>query len=271
MGEIYGVVYYILNTDNGKGYVGQTIIGIENRWKQHQYWTNMSSPYALYAAIRKYGISLFTIEQVDSASCLEELNEKEKSYIQKFDTFGPNGYNMTAGGGGRLGTKHTEATKKKMSDARLGWDPSKETRHRMSISAIGRKASDETREKISASGRGRIVSEETRLRMSQHNISEETREKLSIARKTWKRVPQEFCQRGHPFDEINTFWRRNGTARMCATCYYLVSGRNLPVRLLPYFRMTSPVLIRSITYAKPRNIEHTVSAPAELLRTVEGS
>jgi len=66
--------------------------------------------------------------------------------------------NRTEGGenppkGKRLGIKHSEETKKKISKAKL--NPSLETRAKISAAGIGRKVSEETRKKMSLSHIGK--------------------------------------------------------------------------------------------------------------------
>lgn len=58
----------------------------------------------LYKAFQKYGIENFIFEVLEECSILE-LSEKEKYYIEKFDTYF-NGYNMTAGGEDNQGDSH---------------------------------------------------------------------------------------------------------------------------------------------------------------------
>lgn len=93
-------IYKIINNINKKVYIGQTKRTIEIRWKQHlrEY---KDKDYALYKAMRKYGIENFTIEVIENCS-EEELNEKEEFYIRKYNSHinfeKSNGYNMTLGG-----------------------------------------------------------------------------------------------------------------------------------------------------------------------------
>lgn len=69
----------------------------------------------------------FKVVMIDSADSKEELNEKEKYYIEKFNSRNPEvGYNMRAGGdcgpGGPMfkGHHHSEQTRKNMSLNRSG-------------------------------------------------------------------------------------------------------------------------------------------------------
>lgn len=92
-------IYLIQNTINGKSYVGKSI-DISRRWSKHRSDTfNELSEvynYPLYRAMRKYGIENFKFSVLEECS-ETELNEKEKYWISKFDTFN-NGYNQTLGG-----------------------------------------------------------------------------------------------------------------------------------------------------------------------------
>lgn len=69
----------------------------------------------------------FSVEMIDTAETLEELNEKEIYWIEKLGARNPSiGYNMRKGGdcgpGGPryAGHKHSEETKRKMSESRKG-------------------------------------------------------------------------------------------------------------------------------------------------------
>jgi group I intron endonuclease len=100
-------IYKITNKTNGKTYVGQSV-DIEERWKQHQWkafnCNELAYNSAIHAAFRKYGLDAFTYEIVELCSP-EELDEREKFWIQELDTISPNGYNILVGGQGDRLTK----------------------------------------------------------------------------------------------------------------------------------------------------------------------
>lgn len=100
-----GYIYKITNNINNKIYIGQTIRSLEKRWKEHIFksksGTHMNLPLA--RAIRKYGAENFTISLVEEVAD-EELNDKEKYYINYYDSY-HTGYNATLGGDG--GIAHT--------------------------------------------------------------------------------------------------------------------------------------------------------------------
>lgn len=92
-------IYKIQNLINGKSYIGQSK-NIKRRWKDHCCSANNPTDHnynnPLYRSIRKYGIENFSFEVIEE--CLvSELNDKERFYIQKYDSFF-NGYNLTLGG-----------------------------------------------------------------------------------------------------------------------------------------------------------------------------
>ena len=98
-----GYIYLITNHINGKRYVGQTVNPIHYRWSKHieeAYGGNKSNS-LLHRAIIKYGASNFGVNILEECADTE-LNEKEKNYIKKYDTYYTHnkGYNMTWGGEG---------------------------------------------------------------------------------------------------------------------------------------------------------------------------
>lgn len=111
--ELYGIIYLIENTINGKCYVGQTINGFEKRYpmpgkgiervyKYHNYARAVDRNYNshLLNSIEKYGKEKFVvIEILDIAYSREELDEKEIQYIKLNNSY-KNGYNDTPGGSG---------------------------------------------------------------------------------------------------------------------------------------------------------------------------
>ena len=106
------IIYKITNDVNGKLYIGQTTFSLEKRWKEHVHKAMCDSPYALHGAIRKYGKEHFHIIQIDVASSIDELNEKEKYWIATLNTLSPNGYNLVEGG---RNAKWTESIREKLS------------------------------------------------------------------------------------------------------------------------------------------------------------
>ena len=89
-------IYKFTNKINNKIYIGQSK-NIENRYIRHLYDAKRGSKTMLHQAIRKYGIENFSFDII--AECaIDELNYKEKYYIEYFNSIMPYGYNMQSGG-----------------------------------------------------------------------------------------------------------------------------------------------------------------------------
>ena len=95
------LIYKITNKINNKIYIGLTKTGLELRWKKHLQasFSNRPDNSIFHKAIRKYGIDNFDKEILIDGLSLEEAYEKEKYYIQYFQSYDRTiGYNMTLGG-----------------------------------------------------------------------------------------------------------------------------------------------------------------------------
>lgn len=128
--EIYNgkyCVYVHTNKVNGKMYVGQTCQKPEYRWSNGTGYTG--STY-FYRAIQKYGWNNFEHEVVASNLTKEEADNFERLLIKMFNTTdGNNGYNLTDGGDGMTGFKHSSETKEKMRQNNLGANNNNYGRH----------------------------------------------------------------------------------------------------------------------------------------------
>ena len=115
------LIYKITNQINNKIYIGQTTRTLQERiysYRQEFLYAKISRP--IIAAMRLYGIENFIFEILeDDISSKEELDEKEKYYIQFYSSLTyQNGYNVELGG--NSAGKHSEETKKKISEAQVG-------------------------------------------------------------------------------------------------------------------------------------------------------
>lgn len=97
-----GYIYKITNILNQKSYIGKTIRDPEIRWNEHKQ-DNKHPNLPLQRAFKKYGIDSFSFEIIEEVK-EELLDEREKYYIKKFNTY-KQGYNATLGGEG--GVTHT--------------------------------------------------------------------------------------------------------------------------------------------------------------------
>ena len=153
-------IYKITNKINSKCYIGQTVCGLEKRWREH---CSSNKCTALSRAIKKYGKDNFMIEEIDGANNLSELNYKEWLYILNFNSVAPNGYNLKEGGNNK---KYSSISKKRMSRSQKGKILSKETREKISMSKTN--PSEETRRRISLAKKGYKVSDETRQKQREN-------------------------------------------------------------------------------------------------------
>ncbi len=110
-----GCVYKAENKVNGKCYIGKTVETIESRIVKHEWNANNSSEYAFHRALRKYGFDNFEWEILYESNDEEELEGAEIFYIEDYESFGSNGYNMTDGGEGTSGFIFSEESKIRMS------------------------------------------------------------------------------------------------------------------------------------------------------------
>ena len=173
------IVYLVRNKKNGKVYVGQTTKTVEVRWKAHLNESKRSKTF-FYKAIRKYGADNFSIETIDTASSIEELNKKEEEWIKHYNALDQKvGYNLQPGGSNR--TPH-EITRARMRAACIGRKPtrvgphSESTKQKIREKAlsrpskrIGMKHSEESKKRMSEIAKGRKVSEGVRLKIAEAN------------------------------------------------------------------------------------------------------
>jgi group I intron endonuclease len=152
----FGIIYKVTNKINGKVYIGQTVRGLHERRRKHNYSKQVCH---FHNAIRKYGKDSFKWEVLEECDTPNELNEMEFHYIEQFNSI-EEGYNMVSGGGVMSGWSHSKETKDLLSKkAKLrhatkghpneGRKWSKEIRKRMGESKRGKKQSKQQREKHS--------------------------------------------------------------------------------------------------------------------------
>lgn len=93
-------IYYIYkatNKINGKVYIGKTYDFLK---RKEEHLKDRRGNSIFHRAIDKYGADNFEWEIVDSTTQSERINLLEKYYIQQYDSYKSNGYNMTKGGDG---------------------------------------------------------------------------------------------------------------------------------------------------------------------------
>lgn len=196
--------YITTNIVNGKQYVGMHSARDVNN-------TYIGSGFAFKRAVEKYGKDCFKCEILCICESKDQAYRNEKTYIEKYNTLHPNGYNLSPTGGllvpGCFSDKMKEsliernknrivsaATRKKMSNKYV----SEETRKKMSIANTGRKHTEEWIQNSIKRHTGAIRSVETRKKLSEARkgrtpwnkgkvgvqvVTDETRLKMSLARK----------------------------------------------------------------------------------------
>lgn len=178
-------IYYIVNKENGKIYIGQSV-NVNKRLNRHksELRRNMHSNDYFQNSWNKYGENAFEFSL--HVECDEsELDALEIHYIAHYDSANrENGYNQDYGG---HKTKHRSLeTRRKISEANKGeksaWygrHHTEESRRRMSESKMGHKTSEETRQKISKSRKGKRAGKEHPMFGKHHSL--ESRKKISQA------------------------------------------------------------------------------------------
>ena len=160
-------IYKVTNKLNGKCYIGKTIYNLEERKKGHlkvRYTRN----YPFYNAINKYGLESFIWETIYICNDENELNKMEMYFIQELNTLHPNGYNLSLGGDGQSGFKHSEESRRKISKNNWMRGLPKE-RHPM----YGKHHTNEAKEKMSRARKGVSTgphSEETKAKLSKSKL-----------------------------------------------------------------------------------------------------
>lgn len=128
--KYYGIIYKTTNLINGKVYIGQTT---RDNLKYNGAGIN------LVKALEKYGDKNFERINIDYSSDREDLDNKEIFWIKWYRDQGFELYNISHGGRGT--GKHSEETKEKLRLARIGTRLSEETLAKMSNAQMGVKNS----------------------------------------------------------------------------------------------------------------------------------
>ncbi len=93
-----GIIYSAINNINNKRYIGQSKYGFDFRKKEHINEAKRGGGFYFHSALRKYEFD-FTWEILEDNIDLSELDERERYYIELYNTFNSsNGYNLTSGG-----------------------------------------------------------------------------------------------------------------------------------------------------------------------------
>ena len=112
------IIYKVTNLINKKIYIGQTIQKLNTRILRHARDSKKDNNY-FHNAIHKHGIDNFKWEIICECETKEILTIMETFMIMVHKSHvSENGYNLTWGGEGRRCFKHSEESRKKMSETR---------------------------------------------------------------------------------------------------------------------------------------------------------
>lgn len=161
-------IYCIKNTTNGKRYIGSTV-DVNDRWRKHKKLLSQNRHHSLHlqSAWNLYGEESFEFLIIEECEPIKEiLLEREQHWMDFHDSHNDvSGYNISPTAGSRLGAKHSEETKKKMSDAKTGvYDGEKNPNY------------------------GKHFSEETKKIMRDVKIGKYIGENAANVKLTWKKV-----------------------------------------------------------------------------------
>ncbi len=161
------LVYALYFPTSDKYYIGQTS-NIKKRMSQH-----LKSGHVVCKALWKYDDWKLTL--LHACKSREAASQIEIEEIRNFNSIAPNGYNLTLGGEGCNGYKHTaednEANRQRnlgkkhteeFKAARRAHKHTDEAKERIRKALIGRPCSPETREKIRKSNQGKKCPETTK-------------------------------------------------------------------------------------------------------------
>ena len=150
MKKVDRIIYVTINKINNKIYIGQSIYNIDNY---------IGSGKILKQAILKYGRINFEKVIIEHCSSNEELDIREKFWINKLNTINEDiGYNILPGGKGNAYfdyIKNMSNACKGEKNGMYGKHHTIETIQKMRKAAIGRKVSEEAKKKMSESRKGK--------------------------------------------------------------------------------------------------------------------
>lgn len=143
---------------DGRVYIGQTCLSIEKRAGSNG--NKYKGCTKFWNAIQKYGWNNFEHIVLASDLTLDQANELEKQYIEKFNSI-ENGFNLVEGGRNHSWTEEYRQQRRERflgeKNPNYGKPRSEETKRKIGeankIALLGKKLSEETKKKISESNK----------------------------------------------------------------------------------------------------------------------
>lgn len=197
-------IYQIKNLVNGKVYIGSSV-NIRARWAQHRSDLRKARHHsaALQRAWDKYGSAKFEFSVIELVEDIDTIFDRETFYVRKANSAnGRDGYNTLVIGGSALGFKHTDESRRKMSESQkkipyeerlkycisfAGRTHTAETKALMSANSKRISPTPEQRAAISRVHKGKTISEEHKAISAEtcrkRNQTPEHRAKVSAAHK----------------------------------------------------------------------------------------
>lgn len=181
---------YKHTSPSGKVYIGITRRNVNVRWENGKGYKR--HPY-FYNAILKYGWDNISHEILIDGLSKEQAELEEKRLISEYKSSDSRyGYNMTFGG--ESGLKITDDVKEKISKKLIEYYKDENVRLNCSLKHIGKKHSDETKKKMSDSHK-LLITDEYRKNLSEskagkkiqnyksHPQSDESKKKISDSKR----------------------------------------------------------------------------------------
>lgn len=169
----------MLTNPNNNSYIGQST-NILKRISDYKTLSCKGQP-AIYNSLLKYGFEAHKITILEYCN-IEELNNKERHYINLYDTL-DNGLNATTGGRDyffhSIETRKIMSEKQKGNSKTLGRKQSKKEIEKRVRKLKGKKRSLEQRKRISDSLKGKVLSDETIRNITKGNKNKNSKKVIN--------------------------------------------------------------------------------------------